>query len=72
MVKMLSRFLVLNTYGQREHLFRAVMEARTIEGAYEAMMDMHDWGGRESTRYMIKNMLAPLGIAVVAVVAVAP
>ena len=55
---------LLNTFdGPRLEHLRSVTAATTPAEAMKAMIALREWGGEDSTRYLIKNMLAPLGIA---------
>ena len=40
-----------------------VVEAKSAQQAFRVMRELKDFGGEEATGFIIKNLLAPLGIA---------
>ena len=39
-----------------------VANASCIQDAYDAVIEMSDWGGEAATRYLVKGLLTPIGI----------
>ena len=55
---------ILNTFsGPKLQLLLQVVEANSVEEAFQAMLGLQDFGVNDSTRFVIKKMLAPLGAA---------
>ena len=55
---------VLNSFaGQGLRALRKMVGCRTVDEAYSAMLTQVDFGGEDSTRYILKGLLSPLGLA---------
>jgi hypothetical protein len=55
---------VLNTFeGDKLKALVGIAKASSVDEAFQHMLSLRDFGGEDSTRFIIKNMLAPLGCA---------